>query len=198
MSPWPPHLYLANAPAPRADGTENLPALRGNPPESGHLCPPRPDAIEDPRFQRALEQAHAVQQRGLPAILTLNHLAVRAGVPHGTLRTYVGRGTDPYLVFHIRKHSGGFRTICVPDWPLARVQRWLATRLLNHVRPHSNSFAYAPDTSIVRCARMHCGCRWLVKMDISRFFESISEIQVCRVFRQLGYRPLVAFQLARL
>jgi hypothetical protein len=81
---------------------------------------------------------------------------------------------------------------------LARVQRWLATRLLNHVRPHSNSFAYAPDTSIVRCARMHCGCRWLVKVDISRFFESISEIQVCRVFRRLGYQPLVAFQLARL
>ena len=45
---------------------------------------------------------------------------------------------------------------------------------------------------------MHSGAQWLVKMDITGFFESISEIQVYRVFKALGYQPLVAFELARI
>ncbi|PCJ61606.1 MAG: RNA-directed DNA polymerase [Rhodospirillaceae bacterium] len=35
-------------------------------------------------------------------------------------------------------------------------------------------------------------------MDVTSFFESISEIQVFRVFRALGYQPLVSFELARI
>ena len=44
---------------------------------------------------------------------------------------------------------------------------------------------------------MHCGCKWLVKVDVMQFFESISERQVYRVFLRLGYEPLVAFEAAR-
>jgi RNA-directed DNA polymerase len=50
----------------------------------------------------------------------------------------------------------------------------------------------------VKCASRHCGARWLIKMDITGFFSSISEIQVYRVFRSFGYQPLVAFELARI
>jgi hypothetical protein len=78
------------------------------------------------------------------------------------------------------------------------VQSWLASNVLNRVKPHPRSFAYAPGTSIVNCARLHCGCRWLIKIDIRRFFESVSEIKVYRVFHTLGYEPLVSFELARL
>jgi len=35
-------------------------------------------------------------------------------------------------------------------------------------------------------------------MDITSFFESISEIQIYRVFNSVGYQPLVAFELARI
>lgn len=35
-------------------------------------------------------------------------------------------------------------------------------------------------------------------MDITGFFESVSEIQAFRVFKSLGYQPLVAFELARI
>ncbi len=38
----------------------------------------------------------------------------------------------------------------------------------------------------------------MVKLDITNFFESISERQVYHCFRRLGYRALVAFYLARL
>jgi len=174
MSPWPPHLYLSRP----------FPLL--------------PDGTPDLSYRHALEQAHAVQQRGLAAILTLNHLAVRTGVPWAVLRFHVRRLVDPYHVFRIRKRSGGFRTICVGPWWLTRVQQWLAAHVLNRASVHPRSFAYAPGSSIVKCARMHCGCRWLVKIDIRRFFEAISELQVFRVFHHLGYQRLVSQELARI
>ena len=46
--------------------------------------------------------------------------------------------------------------------------------------------------------RPHCGSRWLLKIDVRRFFESISELSVYKAFRRLGYQPLVALELARL
>lgn len=46
--------------------------------------------------------------------------------------------------------------------------------------------------------RPHCGSRWLLKLDVRRFFESISELSVYKVFRRLGYQPLVSLELARL
>jgi RNA-directed DNA polymerase len=78
-----------------------------------------------------------------------------------------------------------------------RVQRWLAVHVLKPLPTHHRSFAFSKDASIYHCAGQHCGAQWLVKMDVSGFFGSISEIQVYRC-REAGYEPLVAFELARL
>ena len=63
---------------------------------------------------------------------------------------------------------------------------------------HAASHAFIKGSSIKKCAARHCGAKWLIKIDIKDFFGSISEIQVYRVFRSVGYQPLVAFELARL
>jgi len=134
----------------------------------------------------------------LPAILTLNHLAERADVPYATLRKIVMREhKDTYRNFFIRKRSGGRRLISIPHPELLKVQRWLARYVLNPVPVHPNSFAFAPDNSIVKCASRHCGARWIVKMDILAFFPSLSELKVYRVFRAMGYGRLISFELAR-
>ena len=134
----------------------------------------------------------------IPAILTLGHLAQRSEVPYDRLRAVVERSIQPYNHFTIRKRSGGRRTISVPSRDLLRAQRWLSKHILNKQSVHSACYAFAPGSSIVNCARRHTGARWLVKMDILGFFGSISEIAVYRVFHDLGYKPLVAFELARL
>ena len=134
----------------------------------------------------------------IPAILTLGHLAQRSGVPYDRLRAVVERKIQPYNHFTIRKRSGGRRTISVPHRDLLIAQKWLTRHILNKQTPHSTSYAFTPGSSIVNCASRHTGARWLVKMDISGFFGSVSEIAVYRVFHDLGYEPLVAFELARL
>jgi len=146
----------------------------------------------------ALSDAHAVQKAGFPAVLSLRHLAEHTQVPYDFLRDVVGRRTDAYRSFPMKKRPTGYRVICIPEPPLLRVQRWIQQFILQTLKPHVSSHAYAKGCSPMRCAKMHAGCKWLVKVDIRRFFESIDEISAYRVFRECGYQSLVAFEMARL
>lgn len=140
----------------------------------------------------------------LPPIFSLRHLAYLSGVSYKDLRQYVSREIDdPYKIFRIRKRprrdgSLHFRTICVPEVKLGIVQQWIARNVLIHGRPHSASTAFAPRSRLVEAVQPHCGSRWLIKVDVRKFFESISEISVYRAFRRLGYQPLVSLELTRL
>lgn len=152
-------------------------------------------------LETAIYQSENVinSQYGLPSILTLNHLATRTRVSFLKLRGFVNRrNTNAYKKFSIRKRSGGKRFIHVPNPDLMKVQRWINEFILKHVQPHHASFAFTAGSSIQKCASIHCGAKWLIKLDIADFFESVSEIQVFRLFRELGYQPLVAFEMARI
>ena len=156
--------------------------------------------IDPTILQNAVDQIEEVivPHPELPALLTLNHLATRTGADYQTLRSIIHCSENSYRHFRIRKRSGGHRVISVPEPTLMMVQRWIATYILNPQPVHHCSFAFKPKASIVRCAARHVGARWLIKLDVAGFFGSITEIQVYRVFRSLGYQPLVAFELARL
>lgn len=139
-----------------------------------------------------------------PPVFTLKHLAYLARVDYGLLRTIVRRANeDPYRIFRIRKrpsHLGErrFRVIAVPDPGLLQVQRWITQRILSKARPHPASVAYSKGDTLVAAAAPHCCCRWLIKLDVRSFFESINEIAAYRVFRSFGYQALVSFEMARL
>lgn len=157
--------------------------------------------IERGLLERAIVQIEnvVVANPNLPALLTLGHLALRTGAHYYALRKLIGSSrTQAYRHFRIRKRSGGHRLISVPDPQLMGVQRWVNAHILNALPVHHCSFAFRQKTSIVNCAAQHCGARWLIKLDVTGFFGSISEIQVYRVFRSAGYQPLIAFELARL
>lgn len=151
------------------------------------------------RTAAARIDAFAETSDELPPILTLGHLGKRTNLPYQRLRQLVdsNRATD-YDYFRIRKRSGGHRLISVPEPDLMWLQRWLSLHVLRPLKPHRASFAFAPHSSIIKCAQAHCGARWLIKLDVSGFFGSVSEIQVYRVFKEAGYDRMVAFQLARL
>jgi RNA-directed DNA polymerase len=89
------------------------------------------------------------------------------------------------------------RAISIPDPILMGVQRWILDRILARLPTHHNSYAYTAGTSIRQCAQKHLGARWLVKLDISDFFQSINEARVYSVFVAAGYQPLISLELAR-
>jgi RNA-directed DNA polymerase len=140
----------------------------------------------------------------VPPIFTLRHLAHLADVDYGFLRAIVSRtNPNPYRLFRIRKRPSEtgevrFRVIAVPDPSLLKTQRWITQTILSKVSPHSASVAFSKGDTLIAAAEPHCGSRWLIKLDVRNFFESISEIAVYHAFHSLGYQPLVALELARL
>lgn len=153
-------------------------------------------------MQAALGELEQFKERhdDLPALLSLNHLAKRVEIPYFRLRSLVMRYAPfrAYRHFYIRKRSGGRRVISIPEPDLMKLQRWINQHILIRQQVHQCSYAFSPRSSIVRCAGRHTGAKWLIKMDITNFFGSISEIEVYQVFCRIGYRPLVSFELGRL
>lgn len=161
-----------------------------------------------------LKNACAVADRvakncpGALPVLSLGHFAHLTGVPYRYLRELVSRTrSDDYRIFKMQKNvpAGGgpkgkkpYRIICVPQPPLMTAQRWISQNILSKAETHSASYAYAPGSNYVDAARLHCECRWLIKLDVSRFFESITEIQAYNAILSLGYSRLVSFELARI
>lgn len=143
----------------------------------------------------------------LPVILTLNHLAHLADVNADFLQEIAHRKTDPYRVFRVKKRGVAnlvpaqprrYRTICVPEPRLMRVQRWIAQNILQVTPSHRASFAFTKNRDLKGAAEMHVNAKWVVKMDVRQFFESIPESSVYRVFRSFGYGALLSFQMARI
>ena len=166
-------------------------------------------SVPEPILEESLKQAHRVQNNGLPAILTLGHLAFQTGVSYIKLHELVSRNIDPYRTFSIKKRTGGWRRINVPEFGLLRVQKYIDRHILSKIPASPYSYAFESrnlikkclnksNSPIADCATQHLGCRWLIKIDLRHFFESLSEMQVYRVFAEAGYNNLVSFELARL
>jgi RNA-directed DNA polymerase len=152
----------------------------------------------------AIAAASQLKIASLPPVFTLAHLAQQAGVDYGVLRCVAQRSpNEGYRIFRIRKrpaHTGErrYRQIAVPAPQLMKAQRWITQAILSKAAAHSASVAFSKGDKLVDAAAAHCRCKWLVKMDVRNFFESINEIAAYRVFRSLGYQPLVSLEMARI
>lgn len=144
--------------------------------------------------------AQALKAKRLPVVFTLNHVAKITGVPYPVLLNTVARKREAanYKMFAISKRSGGRRHIHAVHKHLHRVHQFINQEILQQVQPHYAAQAFHPGGGIRQCAQMHCGARWLFQFDLQDFFYSINEIAVYNVFKELGYKPLLAFELARL
>lgn len=141
--------------------------------------------------------------RDVQPVFTLRHLAALSEVDYGFLRQTVARRTEAYTEFRIRKRVAKqlppqYRTICAPSPSLMKVQRWITQNILSHVPAHNCSVAFSKGDSLYKAVEPHCQAKWLVKIDVQSFFESISESTVYRLFDSLGFEPLVSFEMARL
>lgn len=154
--------------------------------------------VEADALNRASTEVARLIAQGAYPVLSLAHLAHETGATYSYLREVVSRIRDPYRSIAVPKASGGVRPISAPEPILMEVQRWLLDNVLDKLPFHPASYAYRRGVSIVHCAAQHQGARWMVKMDLHDFFGSVNEASVYRVFRRLGYRKLVSFELARI
>ena len=79
-----------------------------------------------------------------------------------------------YFHFTIEKRSGGRRDIYHPAKPLKAVQRWLQEVIVSPLPLHDAAAAYRNGLNIADHARRHLKCRYLLRVDLATFFESIT------------------------
>lgn len=199
-SSWP-RRQLCPSPSYRSVNITGSPVL-GSPMWSPHLVSrlATEKGISPARLESIRETLSKLNASGVAPILSLRHLSLLTGTSYRFLRHVISRSRkfEPYRHYSVSKRSGGKRLLSEPQPMLRQVQRWLVDNVLNKVKPHPASHAFAPSSSVIGCARIHCGAKWLVKLDVSDFFESISEVRVYHVFASLGYPNLVSFELSRL
>lgn len=137
-----------------------------------------------------------VPERPLP---NLAHLASAVGLEADFLAEVAERRIDPYRQFKVPKASGrSTRTIAAPLPDLAKAQRWILDYMFGGSDPGPGSFAYQRGRSAKDCAEVHVGARWLVKLDLRDFFNSIDERRVAKIFRMTGTNEETSLQLAKL
>lgn len=165
-----------------------------------------PESVTQNVINNAVATAQQIIDKNprVEPVFTLKHLAHLADVDYGFLRIVASRSnSNPYRIFHIQKkpsYAGErrFRTIAVPDPALLKTQQWITQKILAEVHPHPANVAYSRGNTLLDAASPHSRCRWLIKLDIRSFFESITEVSVYRVFRGLGFQPLISLEMARL
>lgn len=158
------------------------------------------DTLNSESLLSLRQYAQALKAKQLPVVFTLNHLAKITGVPYPVLFSTANRNREAanYKMFAISKRSGGRRHIHSVHKHLHRAHQFINQEILQRVQPHYAAQAFHPGGGIRQSAQMHCGARWLFQFDLQDFFYSINEVAVYRVFKGLGYRPLLAFEFARL
>lgn len=150
--------------------------------------------------QNLTKYCQELQNKNLPVIFTLRHLAKITDTNYFILRKTIMRRREQanYRMFSIQKRSGGYRYIHQVNKEIFKVQQFINSEILQKIQPHQASFAFHSNGGIKRCALKHCGARWLFQYDLKDFFYTINEKNVYEIFCEYGYRPLLAFELARI
>lgn len=83
-----------------------------------------------------------------------------------------------YKMFEIPKKSGGMREVAQPAREVKAVQRWLVSMLSGVLPVHPCATAYRLGSSIKENAEAHRSSRYMVKLDFSNFFPSITKTDI--------------------
>ena len=91
-----------------------------------------------------------------------------------------------YRTFHIKKKSGGTRTISSPCYQLGIILYNLNIMFKAIYSPSQSAMGFTAGRSIVDNALMHVGQHYVLNLDLKDFFPSISQ---GRVWKRIQYAP---------
>lgn len=167
-------------------------------PRNDYLTQATLQGHSDEFIATTLEYASNLDNVGLPVIFDQHHLSYLLCMEHQELRRLVKSASGYYRYFAIKKRSGGLRRIMAPYSELRDVQTWIKENILDKIKQPDYVTAFAKGRNIVRNAKMHEGRKYILKVDVANFFESICVRRVYLAFIKMGYEKGVAAWLANL
>jgi RNA-directed DNA polymerase len=110
------------------------------------------------------------------SLRTAQDVASLLEVPYQTLVWHLYRFLDArkYRTKIIRKRTGGIRELRIPNVGLSILQQKLARALSVIYSPTESVQGFVVGRSIKTHADRHCGRRWVLKVDLSDFFNAIN------------------------
>ncbi len=134
---------------------------------------------------------------GIPVIFELEHLAVLLGVEKNFLYRVMYKSGEFYRTFTISGKKKK-RSINSPYPILSYVQSWIKEHILEKIEISEQAYGYVKSRSILDNAKLHLGCKQLLKLDLKDFFGHISIYDVKRVFRDAGFTSKLSYQMAKI
>ena len=95
-------------------------------------------------------------------------------LPAAFIRSLARTASYEYKRYTIPKRTGGVRTIYHPSRRLKALQRWLLANVIEGLPNHDVAMAYRKGRSTMNNAQQHVGSNYLLRLDFSNFFESIT------------------------
>ena len=97
------------------------------------------------------------------------------GLPTRFIVNLAKSASYEYKHYPVKKRGGGTRDIYHPSRRLKGLQRWLLANVIEKWPVHEAAMAYKQGTSIFANASRHASSRYLLRMDFTNFFPSISD-----------------------
>ncbi len=110
--------------------------------------------------------------------MIIEKISADLGLSQGFVAATVLAANHRYKSYPIEKRDGGVRQIEHPSRRLKVVQRWMAREIFGRLPVHEAAFAYRSNINIYHNARVHQGQRFLLKMDFTEFFRSITAADI--------------------
>jgi RNA-directed DNA polymerase len=95
-------------------------------------------------------------------------------ITRSSLSSFSESAPKKYKVYTIPKRTSGQRVIAHPSKQLKEVQKKLSQILASDLKSHEAAYAYKKGLSIKDNAEQHLNTKYLLKMDFSNFFNSIT------------------------
>ncbi len=135
--------------------------------------------VEKFTFPKAMEIVHNfISTNSHPFIFDTYQLSDFINVSRKRLFVLSRFREEHYKVLKVIKKNGKYRTLKIPDEELKDVQKKILRQILLYYDVSEYATAYERGSTLYKNAVVHKGKKYLLKMDISDFFDSITSDMV--------------------
>lgn len=150
-----------------------------------------------------------LDNNNLPVIFSLEHLAILIGVQSDYIRNLIGDRKKEiiyeyeykyrrYNYFKLKKRDGKFREIMSPSKDLKYIQKWILVNILSKYILAESCKGFRKGISIKDNAKIHENSEVILKVDLLKFYDTITEKRVYGVFKSLGYVSNLSYSFAKI
>lgn len=156
-----------------------------------------------------IEYAQKLSEKDFPVIFSIENLAMFMGIEAKYLRNLIGDGKNNivyeyehkykrYNYFKLKKRNGKFREIMSPAKELKYIQKWVLVNILEKYTLADSCKGFRKQISIYDNAKVHENAEIVLKVDLLKFYDTITEKRVYGLFQSIGYVNNLAFSLAKI